>query len=137
AALALIGLASGGSVWLVQQQTQRRAELHKEVGTAVDQAESLRKQFHFREARQLLELAQQQVEPAGPVDLRERVEKARDNLDLAENLDKARMNAATPAEGMSGTASAESLYEQTLARAGFVLHGYTSAEMAARGRDST
>jgi eukaryotic-like serine/threonine-protein kinase len=52
-ALALVGLAIGGGVWLVQQ----RAELRSEVGTAVAQAVSLRKRFHFHEARALLEEA--------------------------------------------------------------------------------
>ena len=56
-ALALVGLASGGGVWLVQQ----RAELRNEVVTTVAQAVSLRQGFHFREARQLLE----QVAAAG------------------------------------------------------------------------
>jgi serine/threonine protein kinase/tetratricopeptide (TPR) repeat protein len=136
-ALALIGLASGGSVWLVQQQDQRRTELHNHVGTAVGEAENLRKQFHFNEARELLGHARQQVELAGPDDLRQQVKQARDDLELAENLDNARMSAATPAEGRSGFPSAESMYEETLAKAGFVRQGDNSAEMAARVRNSS
>jgi serine/threonine-protein kinase len=131
-ALALFGLASGGGVWLVQHQAQRRTELHNEVGTAVSQAESLRKQFHFREARHLLEQARQQAEPAGLDDLRQQVKQARDHLELAADLDMARMCAVTPAR----SARAESLYEETLARAGIVRQGDNSAEIAARVRDS-
>ena len=62
-ALALIGLASGGGVWFVQQRAERRAELRREVGTAVAQAGSFRKQFHFHEARELLEQARQRLQP--------------------------------------------------------------------------
>ena len=72
-ALALVGLASGGGVWLVQQ----RAELRNEVVTTVAQAVSLRQGFHFREARQLLEQVRQRVERAGPDDLRRQVDQAR------------------------------------------------------------
>src|SRR3954452_16596596 len=45
--LALVGLASGGGVWFLQQRAGRRAELRGEVVTAVAQAESLRKRFHY------------------------------------------------------------------------------------------
>ena len=81
-ALALIALAIGGGVRLVQQQAERRAELRTEVGTAVAQAVSLRKGFHFQEARALLEQARQRLEPAGPDDLREQVTQARAELEL-------------------------------------------------------
>ena len=64
-ALALVGLASGGGVWFVQQ----RAELRNEVVTTVAQAVRLRRGFHFREALQLLEQLRQRVERAGPDDL--------------------------------------------------------------------
>ena len=70
-ALALVGLASGGGVWLVQQ----RAELRNEVVTTVAQAVSLRQGFHFHEARQLLEQVRQRVERAGPDDLRRQVDR--------------------------------------------------------------
>ena len=60
-ALTLIGLASGGGVWFVQQRAERCAELRREVGTAMAQAGSFRKQFHFREAGELLEQARQRL----------------------------------------------------------------------------
>ena len=122
-ALALVGLAIGGGAWLLQQRAERRAELRSEVGTAVAQAVSLRRGFHFHEARELLEQARQQLGPAGPDDVRRQVEQARDDLKLAESLDTARMRAATPVEGRFKTAGAESLYaealyEETLTKAG-------------------
>src|SRR5207253_311587 len=90
-ALALVGLASGGGVWLLQQRAERRvevarldADLRNEIRTAVAQAASLRKGFHFREAREFLEQARQRLEPAGPDDLRRQVEQAQADLDLAE-----------------------------------------------------
>src|SRR5436190_3862389 len=63
-ALALVGLASGGGVWQLQQRAERRAQearyeldLRNGVGTALPQAVSLRRQGHFREAREMLEFA--------------------------------------------------------------------------------
>src|SRR5262249_30710522 len=70
ATLALVGLASGGGVWLVLQRDRHDAELRSEVGTAVTQAERFRQGFHFHEARALLEEARQRLASAGPDDLR-------------------------------------------------------------------
>src|SRR5579862_1739215 len=128
--LVLVGLATGGGAWLLQQQAERRAEaarhdgeLHSEVGTAVVQAESFRKLFHFREARELLGQARQRLEPAGPDDLRGQVEHAQDDLHLAERLDAARIAAATLMGAKNGVAVAEPLYESAFAEAGLGREG--------------
>jgi serine/threonine-protein kinase len=134
-ALALIGLAVGGGVWLVEQQAERRADLRNEVGTAVAQAESFRKRFHFREARQLLEGARQRLGPAGPDNLRRQVDRAMADLELAEDLDTARMRAAT-ALGGGFAAAAEPLYEEAFATAGLGRPGDDSEAVAARVRGS-
>jgi tetratricopeptide (TPR) repeat protein/tRNA A-37 threonylcarbamoyl transferase component Bud32 len=137
-ALALIGLATGGGVWFVQQ----RAELRKEVDTAVAQAESLRKGFHFDEAQELLEQARRRLEPAGPADLRRQVKQARADLELVRNLEAGRMRAATPpVTGRFKPAGAESLdaesmYEEIFAKAGLGRPGDDTAAVAARVQDS-
>jgi tRNA A-37 threonylcarbamoyl transferase component Bud32 len=113
-ALALVGLASGGGMSLVQ----RRAELHNDVATAVAQAERFRKGFHFREARESLERVRQRLEPAGPDDLRRQAEQAQADLNLAERLDAARIKAATLAGGKDGLVVAEPLYVSAFAEAG-------------------
>jgi serine/threonine-protein kinase len=142
-ALVLVGLASGGGMWLVQQRAERRAEgarhdakLRKDVGTAVAQAVSLRKAFHFREARQLLEQARQRLGPAGPDDLRRWVDQGRADLDLAEHLDAARFLGATPVEGKFDRAGAEPLYASAFAKAALGPEGEDSAAVAARVRES-
>ncbi len=133
-ALALVGLASGGGVWLVQQ----RAELRNEVVTTVAQAESLRQGFHFREARQLLEQVRQRVERAGPDDLRRQVDQARADVNLAERLDDARTQAATlvDADGIFDLAAAEPLYVSAFADAGLGREGDDSEAVAAAVRAS-
>jgi eukaryotic-like serine/threonine-protein kinase len=80
--------------------------------------------------------------PAGPDDLRRQVDQERADLDLAENLDTARLRAATPVEGRfeiagAGSLYAESLYEETFAKAGLGGPGDDSEVAAARVRDST
>jgi hypothetical protein len=119
-------------MWLVQQ----RAELRNDVGTAVAQAVSLRKAFHFHEARELLEQARQRLEPAGPKDLRRQVDQGRADLDLAEHLDAARFVGATPVEGKFDRAGAEPLYAAAFAEAGLGPEGDNSAAVAARVRES-
>jgi tetratricopeptide (TPR) repeat protein len=110
-ALALIGLVIGGGVLFVEQ----RAELRKEVFTAVAQAEHLRKGFHFDDARELLEQAWRRLEPAGPADLCSQVKQAQADLELARNLEAGRMRAATPSmTGKLKPAGAESLYAEAL-----------------------
>jgi serine/threonine-protein kinase len=136
AALALVGLALGGGAWLMQERADRRGEVRAEVGTALDQAERLRKHFHFDEARQLLDQARKQLELAGPDDLRQQVKQALADLELAKNLDIARMSAATPREWRPDPAGAESSFEDTLAMAGLIRQGDNSAEMAARVQES-
>jgi serine/threonine-protein kinase len=140
-ALALVGLASGGAVWFIERRAQYDRDLRRDIGTEVAQAARLRERFHFDEARNLLEQARQRLEPAGPDDLRRQVDKERADLELAENLDKARLRASAPVEGGFGTAGAQSryadsLYEETLARAGLGGPGDDSETVAARVRDS-
>ena len=122
-ALALVGLASGGGVWLVQQRAWHDAEMRNVAGTTVDQAERLRIGFHFREARELLEQARQRLEPAGPSDLRRHVDQGLADLDLAERLDAARVNGATAIREKFSLARVELLYASAFADAGLGREG--------------
>ncbi len=131
-ALALIGLASGGGVWLVRQ----RAELRNEVVTTVDQAVSLRKAFHFHEARQLLDQVRQRVERAGPDDLRRQVDRARADVILAQRLDDARTHGAKVVVGLFDLSAAEPLYRSAFADAGLGRDGDDIEAVAAAVRAS-
>jgi serine/threonine-protein kinase len=132
-ALALIGLTFGGGVWLAQQ----RAELRNMVSTAVNQAGSLRKGFHFDEARAMLQQVRQRLEQGGPADLRQQVHQALADLELVEKLDAARLQTATPVEGKFGPGGPESLYENGLGEAGLGRPGDNIEKVAARVRDAT
>jgi serine/threonine-protein kinase len=134
-ALVLVGLASGGGVWLAQQRAEtirHDAELRSEISTAVAQAVSLRQGFHFREARRLLEQARQRLETAGPDDLRRQVNQARAGLDLVKRLDDARFQVVVVRAGQYDFAGAERLYALAFADAGLGREGEDSAAVAAR-----
>jgi serine/threonine-protein kinase len=135
-ALALVGLALGGGVWLMRQGVERRAELRNEITTAVAQASSLRKGFHFDEARQMLQQVRRQLERGGPADLNQQVQQALADLALVEKLDTARLQTATPVEGKFGPGGPESLYEDGLVEAGLGRPGDNIETVAARVRDS-
>jgi tetratricopeptide (TPR) repeat protein len=133
-ALALVALASGGAVWLVQQ----RAELRNEVLTTMAQAARLREGFHFHEALQLLEQVRQRVDRAGLKDLRRQVDKATADVNLAQRLDDARTRAAALAhvDGIFDLAAVEPLYAAALADAGLGRVGDDSQAVAAAVRAS-
>jgi eukaryotic-like serine/threonine-protein kinase len=143
-ALALVGLASGGGVWFVQQRAKGLADaaryeldLRNGVTTALAQAVSLRQQYHFREAREVLEFAGKRLEPAaGAEDLRRLVDQCRADLDLAERLDNARIAAATLMRGVSSLAAAEPLYIAAFADTGLARAGEDSTVVSARVKAS-
>jgi serine/threonine-protein kinase len=143
ALLALLLLATGGGVWLVQQQAERRAEarrqeeaLCKEVGAALAQAANFRDGSLFREGRELLLEARQRVEPAGPDDLRRQLDQGQADLDLAQRLDAARLQAATYVEFKYDCAEAERLYAAAFADAGLGQVGDDVEATAARVKAS-
>ena len=133
-ALALVGLASGGAVWLVRQ----RAELRNEVVTTVAQAVHLREGFHFHEARELLEQVRPRVDRARSKDLRRQVSQATADTILAQRLDDARAQAATlvNADGLHDPATAEPLYLSAFADAGLGREGDDSQAIATAVRGS-
>jgi tetratricopeptide (TPR) repeat protein/tRNA A-37 threonylcarbamoyl transferase component Bud32 len=143
ALLVVVGLVAGGSVWFVREQAERLAEeqrqeetLHREVGTALAQAAQFRKGLHFRQGRELLEQVKERLAPAGPDDLLQRLEHAQADLDLAEHLDGARLQATTLLEGQFDFTGGERLYAATFAKAGLGREGNDTQATAARVRDS-
>jgi serine/threonine-protein kinase len=143
AALVLLALAIGGGLWFVQARAERKAEatqrdkeLRNEVATSVAQAASLRKGYHFGEARELLEQARQRLESAGPDDLRRLVEWGRADLDLAERLDDIRIQGSAPIEGRYDPSWVEPRYGSVFAETGLGSVGDDIEVVAARVRGS-
>ena len=129
--VALVGVASGGGVWIAHQSSLHERDLRSGVSAALTQVASLRQQFHFREARELLESATNQLQPAGPEDLRRQVEQAQADLKLAVRLDAARIMGATIMARKLGVAEAEQLYVSAFAEAGLERRGDDVNDMSA------
>jgi serine/threonine protein kinase/Flp pilus assembly protein TadD len=94
AIVALIGLAVGGGLWVQQQRVQRRAEAVLRAGRARDvvealigQAERLRQQGLWSEARTVLAQAERQLNDSGGHGLPERLQRAQADLELAARLE--------------------------------------------------
>jgi serine/threonine-protein kinase len=135
--IALVGLASGGATWLLQQRARHNAELRTDVGTAVTQAASLREGYHFNEARALLEHARQHLGSAGYDELRKQVNQAQADLGLVERLDSARNRGATVVAGEFDPSRAqEPLYLSAFADAGLGQEGQDAKAAAAKVRGS-
>jgi serine/threonine-protein kinase len=143
-ALILAMTGSAGAIWFVQQRAEWRAdavrhdvELHREIATALAQAVSFRKGFHFQEARELLEGAKQRLEPAGPDDLRRQVAQCRADLNLVEQLDSARFRLAIIVRGKFDPNQPEPYYASAFAQAGLSRPGDDAAVVASRVRHSS
>ena len=142
-ALVLAITVGAGGIWFVQQRAERRAEaarhdaeLHNEIATALAQAVSFRRGFHFQEARELLEEARQRLEPAGPDDLRRPVAQGLADLNLGEQLDAARSQGAIIVGGKFDPTRPEPFYASAFARAGLGQPGDDTAVVAALVRNS-
>ena len=139
-ALALGTMASAGGIWFVRQRAEQRAEavrLRNETATALAQAVSFRKGFHFQEAREVLEATKQRLEPAGPDDLRRPVAQGLADLNLVEQLDAARFQGAMIVRGNLDPTRPEPFYASAFAQAGLGRQADDSASVAARVRHSS
>jgi serine/threonine-protein kinase len=98
-ALALVGLASGGGLWLARQQAERREETARRewhqseaAETALEKAADLEKQGRWPEARAVLEGALTLLDTSAPAELRERLRGALADIETAAELEEIRLS---------------------------------------------
>ena len=94
ASLLLAMMLVGGSLWLAVQQAHRRDAVEADLKEMAGLQESAR----WAQARAALERAEDQLEGAGPGDLRRRLGQARRDLDLVIQLDTIRLRRVTRGE---------------------------------------
>jgi serine/threonine-protein kinase len=133
-ALALVGLALAGARSLEMRQTERRAETARQadaVNAAIDKAAALEKEGRWPDARTVLDGAQRLLADSAPIDLVERVKRARADADMIAELEeiRLRLSDATPL-------SPETLYANAFGNYGIPLVTLEPAEAAARIRNS-
>jgi serine/threonine-protein kinase len=143
AVLCLVVGAAGGGLWVQQQQAGRRAEaarqeaeLRQGVGSALEVVAGLRQQARWKEARAVLEAARDRAGESGPADLRQRLEQAQADLDLANRLDGIRQKRATLVDGQLDDRSADQDYEAAFRAAGLWREGEGEEVVSARIRGS-
>jgi tetratricopeptide (TPR) repeat protein len=97
----LVAVLAAGAVWawLVEQAAERRAEsasraerTRAAVETTLEQVKGLQRQARWAEAEAALVLALSRLGEAGPADLQQRLQQARNNLRFMERLDIIRLD---------------------------------------------
>jgi serine/threonine-protein kinase len=143
-ALALVGLAIGGGLWLERQRAERREETARQEGrawqavdAALEKATALQRQGRWSEARAALEGAQSLLGASAPEDLVERLRQARADADMVAELEEIRLRRS---DGRKSQETASLVPEQTYADAfrnyGIPLMTLEPAVAAARIRSS-
>jgi serine/threonine-protein kinase len=143
-ALALVALATSGGVWLVQQAAQRRAERARLEGrqaevakAALEKTADLEKQGGWPAARAVLDGALTLLETSGPADLRERLRRARVDIETAAELEEIRLSlSGTSSPDRTAARSAEHLYADAFRKYGIDVKALEPADAAARVRHS-
>jgi serine/threonine-protein kinase len=109
-ALALVG----GGLWL----TWQRAEMVRAVEEDLREVATLQERSAWVEAGGALERAKVRLGVSGPAALRQRLERASRDLEVAARLDAIRLNRATWVEGRFNNEQADRDYEVTFREAG-------------------
>jgi eukaryotic-like serine/threonine-protein kinase len=138
-ALALLGLAAGGGLWLERQQAERREEMARREGrqskaaeAVLEQAAALQNQGRWPEARAVLEGAPSLVDTPALADLRQRVEQALADARMVTRLEEIRL----PLEDEFVAPSGHRLYAEAFRKYGIALPAPEPAGAAARIRNS-
>jgi serine/threonine protein kinase/Flp pilus assembly protein TadD len=125
ALLALVVMAAGGGLWLERQQAERRAErarrrdlARQAVEAALQQADPRRSRDRWREAKAVLTSVESRLDEANCQDLRERLEQACADLELALRLDEIRLQRATYVDDAFAADTAVRDYAAAFAAAG-------------------
>ena len=139
AALVALLLGGGGALFFQRQWAERRAELARQearlrqgVEAAIEEVTKLEEKARWGEARAALAQAAGRLGEEGPPDLRARVERARQDLDLVARLDDIRLSRALVINGNLDFAGAARRYAAAFAEAGLAREGDDPGEAAGR-----
>jgi serine/threonine protein kinase/tetratricopeptide (TPR) repeat protein len=99
----------GVCAWLLWRDLGRRADAENSVQSALERADALRGEERWQEASAVLAVAQGQVADHGLGALRQRLEQARQDIDMIVNLEEARLQRSATAMGITGSSTERSL----------------------------
>ncbi len=141
-AVALVGLAAGGGLWLVRQQAERREETARREGRQTEAAEAalqkfaeLEKQGRWPEAQAVLEGAPTMLDTSASADLRERLRQAHRDIETAAELEEIRLGlSAKSPPARTAPRTPWDHYADTFRKYGIDVRALEPAEAAARVR---
>jgi tRNA A-37 threonylcarbamoyl transferase component Bud32/tetratricopeptide (TPR) repeat protein len=144
-ALASVGLAIGGALWMERLRAERRAETARQEGrkwqaveAAVEKAAILGQQGRWPEALAELEGAQSLMDSSTPEDLRDRLRQARADAEMVAQLEEIRLRLSDSRASQETTSvSPEKVYADTFQNYGTPLLALEPGEAAARIRISS
>jgi tetratricopeptide (TPR) repeat protein len=134
ALLALAILAVGGGLWLERQQAERRGRAREAVEAALEQVPGLRRHGRWSEAHAILTQARSRLDDAGSDDLRRRLGRAEEDVQLAAELEQIRLAPAIK-DGDFDFREMAGAYARALEHAGLDVMGDEEI-VAGRIRDS-
>ncbi len=134
-ALALVGLAIGGGLFLERQQAARQGGAQEAVEAALAQVPGLRRQGHWAEALALLTQVRSRLDEAGSDDLARRLTRAEADLELAAALEQIRLAPLIVGQRTFNYPAMAEAYAKTFTHAGLDIQG-DEETLAARVRDS-
>jgi serine/threonine-protein kinase len=109
----------GGALWLAVQQAHRQQAAEADLREVAN----LQQQAHWTEARGTLQTAEARLNGGGAGDLRQRIDRARHDLDLVIELDRIRLSRVT-----SGNVSGNVLSRQSRVTSGNLVFYRTKAD---------
>jgi serine/threonine-protein kinase len=144
-ALAVVGLAVGGGLWLERQRSGLRADKARTEGrasqaaeAALDKAAALQHEGRWSEARAALEGAQGLLDAASLGDLAKRLRQARADVNMIAELEEIRLRLSEGRQSQEEAfRSTEQMYEHAFSRYGIPILTLVPAEAAARVRNSS
>ncbi len=130
----LVAILAGGAVaWLLERQLLERRQA---VEAALAEVGRLQGQARWGEARAVLDQARRRLGDGGLGDLKAKLDRTQDELDLVERLDAIRLKKAAVIEGRFDLAGADQGYQEAFREAGMAEVGGDAAAAAAWTRDS-
>jgi tetratricopeptide (TPR) repeat protein len=129
-AAAVVGLSllTGAMVWLRQEQARRRASAE----IALARVAELEAKGRWTDARAALEQAEDRMMDVTAEDLRQRLDTARQDLDLVARLDELRLSRASNTQGAYDHTSTDRAYEKIFADAGLAAPDDDATEIGDR-----
>jgi serine/threonine-protein kinase len=121
-----------GALWLAVHQAQRRQAVEGDLREVAD----LQQQARWTDARVALQQAEARLNGGGAIDLRQRLDQARQDLDLVIELDRIRLNRLTSGNLILYKSKADRDYAKAFEEAGLAKEHDPPVMVAARVRAS-